>query len=474
MVANLDNSIGRFLFGRQGESSIRANFAVAHFVNFQNLLLLNLPPQFSQENNGGGSDTNFLQNGAISNALLPSNTPALARAATGSIILDQTTPYTLSWAVSYQRQITDDMGIEFRFLSTRSRKLPVQVQFNGGIVRDQDLIIPTFFNQPTAAQLAGLPTLGAITAASPTVGVRGLAQYGFGAAVTGFPNVGKSWYDGGSVSLTRRFSRALGLTAAYTFSKTLDNSTNELNSSALNPRRPEDGFNIENEKGLSALDVPHRFVTSFNYDFTLFDRIENPVGQLFLKGWQANGIFQIQSGQPITIRSGIDSNRNLDAAGDRATFNPNGDPNVGSGIRALALVNGVITPVALGNPNTVAYVALNPNAAYVQTGFLARSNLGRNTFRTRGFNETDLVLIKNTRFGTDGRFNLQIGAEIIDLFNQRPRTIGGTGAQVEALFTGGVGSQTAAFAIPGNANFLDYSGGLFTGRTITMRAKFIF
>jgi hypothetical protein len=415
-----------------------------------------------------------LQSGAIPNVLLPANTPALARAATGSIILDQTTPYTLSFAVSYQRQITRDTGIEFRFLSTRSRKLPVQVQQNGGMVRDEDLIIPTFFNQPTAAQLAGLPTLGTITANSPTVGRRALAQYGFGAAVTGFPNVGKSWYDGGSVSLTRRFNRNLGFTAAYTFSKTLDNSTNELNSSALNPRRAQNGFNIEDEKGLSALDVPHRFVASFNYDIPFFNKAENPFARALLGGWQINGIFQIQSGQPITIRSGIDSNRNLDAAGDRATFNPNGDPNLSSGIQAVALVNGVVTPVALGNAATVAYVALNPNAGYVPTGFLARSNLGRNTFRTRGYNETDLVILKNSRFGTDGRFNFQIGAEIIDLFNQRPRTIGGTGAQVEALFTGGVGAQSAAFGIAGNPNFLNYDIGTFTGRTVTLRAKFIF
>jgi len=471
-----NNSIGRFLFGNLGESSIRANFAVSHFVNFQNLLLLNLPPQFSQENNGGGPATAFLQSGAIPNALLPSDTAALARAATSSIILDQITPYTLSFAVSYQRQITRDTGIEFRFLSTRSRKLPVQVQFNGGTVRDEDLIIPTLFSQPTAAQLAGLPTLGTITANSPTVGRRSLVQYGFGAnsAVTGFPNIGKSWYDGGSVSLTRRFSRNLGLTAAYTFSKTLDNSTNELNSSALNPRRPQDGFNIDDEKGLSALDVPHRFVMSFNYDVPFFNNDDNPFVRAFLGGWQINGIFQIQSGQPITIRSGFDSNRNLDAAGDRATFNPNGDPNISSGIQAVALINGVVTPVALGNAATVAYVALNPNAGYVPTGFLARSNLGRNTFRTRGYNQTDMVILKNTRFGTDGRFNFQIGAEIIDLFNQRPRTIGGTGAQVEALFTGGVGAQSAAFGIAGNPDFLNYDIGTFTGRTVTLRAKFIF
>ena len=477
-----ENSVGRFLFGSQGESSIRANFSVSHFVNFQNLLLLNLPPQFAQENNGGGPNTSFLQSGGIPNVLLPSNTPALARAATSSIILDQITPYTLSFALSYQRQINQNTGIEFRYLSTRTRKLPVQKQFNAPTVSAADQIIPTFYSRPTAAQLAGLPTFLDVVN-RPTVGIPALFDYGFGDNVvtTGFPNIGKSWYDGASVSLTRRFSRSLGFTAAYTFSKTLDNATNELNTSALNPRRAQDAFNIEDEKGLSALDVPHRFVMSFNYDFSVFDKIQNPVGRLFLTGFQLNGIFQIQSGQPITIRSGVDSNVNFDVAGDRALFNPNGTPGTSSRVCGLDANGNFLAPGGFFSPgtvttdinqcalggygpiNAVAYLVVNPDAQFIQRGFLAAgTTIGRNTFRTRAFNSTDIVILKNTRFGSDNRFNLQIGAEISDLFNQRPQTVFG------------VGAQTAAFGIAGNANFNDYSIGNFAGRQITMRAKFIF
>jgi hypothetical protein len=145
--------------------------------------------------------------------------------------------------------------------------------------------------------------------------------------------------------------------------------------------------------------------------------------------------------------------------GDRAIFNPNGDPNIGSTVTAID-ANG--NPVDLGDDATVAYVADTPNAGFVQTGFLARSNLGRNTFRTKGFNSTDLMLLKNTHFGRDGRYNFQIGAEFLDVFNQRPKTVAS------------VGAQTAAFSIAGNPNFLNYSLGDSRGRFITMRAKFIF
>ena len=336
------------------------------------------------------------------------------------------------------------------------------------------MAIPTLLSAPAPGQLAGLPSIGAILAANPKIGTGILEEFGFNGAVTAFPNIGRAWYDGVSASLNRRFSKNFTFTAAYTFSKTLDDSTNELNSSALNPRRPENagnrfdsnGLSLRNERGLSALDIPHRFVSSFGVDIPFFDKHENPLLRMLLSGFQVNGIFQIQAGQPVTVRSGRDSNLNFDAAGDRAIFNPNGDPEISSGIFAVNSAGTRIVDAngvdVLDDPSTVAYVALNPNAGFISTGFLARSTAGRNTLRTRGFSQTDLVVLKNTRFGTDGRFNFQVGAEIFDLFNYRPKTIGG------------VGSQTAAFAIAGNANFNNYDIGNFNGRTITMRAKFIF
>jgi len=478
-----DNWFSKFLFGNNGESSIRANFAVAHFVNFLNLLQLNLPPQFQQEINNGGPATQFLQSGGIPNVLAPVGTQTQARAATSSYIADQTVPVSYSFALSYQRQLSANTGIEFRYLHTSVRQLPIQIRRNTGRLTAGDFTMPTFYSMPSAAQLSGLRTLGQIGNNSATALTGDLQQYGFEQNVTAFDPIGKSNYDGGSISLTRRFTNNFGFTAAYTFSKTLDDSTNELNTSALNPRRPQDAFDIKNEYGLSALDIPHRFVVSFNYDLPFFKKDANPWKKALLGGWEFNGVFQAQSGQPITIRSGIDSNFNIDVAGDRAILNPNGTPGTSSTVcpidsqgrflrgsnSAFFSTGTVVTNINqcrlgfYGPTNAVAYLVVNPNAQYIQTGFFTNAaTAGRNTFRTKGFNSTDLVIIKNSRFGREGRFNFQIGAEISDLFNQRPRTIYG------------VGSQTSAFGIAGNASFNDYSIGSFVGRQITMRAKFIF
>lgn len=489
---HFDNTLGRFFFGNQGQSSIRGNYARAYFSNFSNLTSISLPPTLQGELNGAGSATNFLANGAAGTAVfVPSTNPATLRALAGSFILDQIIPYSDSFAVSYQRELGKSMGLEVRYLKTYGRELPVQVQLNARQVPNAAFVIPTLLSAPTAAQLSGLPSITTIVANNPTIdattllGTRPLAQYGFAGALTGFPNIGESEYDGLSASLTKRFTRNFGFTAAYTFSRTLDNSTNELNTSALNPRRPQDagnffspqGLNLDTEKGRSPLDIPHRFVTSFNVDIPFFNNSENGFLKTVLGGFQVNGIFQIQSGQPITVLAGRDANRNGDAAGDRAIFNPNGDPNVSSGIQAVALVNGVVTNVAIGDTRTVAYVALNPNAGFISTGFFAKelANQGagtaqRNSVRTKPYNNTDLVILKNTRFGTDGRFNFQIGAEIFDLFNQRQQTlISNSDPQLR-----GFDPQTPAFATAGNANFLNYGLGVFPGRSITLRAKFYF
>jgi hypothetical protein len=485
---NFDNWLGRLFFGETGQSSIRANYSRAFFANFSNLASISLPPTLQAENRDTGTATNFLANGGAIGAFTPNLTPAFLRAGAASFILDPIVPYSDSFAVSYQRQLDRNTGLELRYLKTLGRLLPVQLQLNTAQTPSGAYVFETFLNAPTAAQLAGRPTRATVLANNPTLGVRPLAQFGFTNALTAFPNIGESEYDGVSASLTRRFARNFGFTAAYTWSRTLDNSTNELNTSALNPRRPQDsccyfsstgqfigqeGINLDTEKGRSPLDVPHRFVTSFNVEIPFFNNSENAFLKAVLGGFQINGIFQIQSGQPITVLAGRDANQNGDSAGDRAIFNPNGDPLISSGIYAVDIngtriqSNGVDV---LNSPNTVAYVALNPNAGYVSTGFLARelANQGagtalRNSLRTRGYNNTDLVVLKNTRFGPDGRFNFQIGAEIFDLFNQRIKTIYGFN-----------NVTTGSFATAGNANFLNYDISVVPGRTITMRAKFFF
>lgn len=487
--------IGGFLFGKDGESSIRVNFARTFAIAFSNLVSAGPPAALQGELVDAGPATAFLQNGGASNAPYVFNDSAAnIRAVTGSLILDHVSPYADAFAVSYQRQLNRSTGFEVRYLHTNGKDLFVQVQTNSRTVADGAMVIPTLFALPTAAALGALPTLGTIAAGDPvlkgaTQAPRQLPQ--FAGVLTSDPPVGKSRYDGVSFSVNRRLSRNFAGTAAYTWSRTWDNSFNELFTSSLNPRRSQDageffgaGIDLSADWAPSIVDIPHRFVASGIYEVPF--KSHNGFVNALVAGWEVTGIFQAQSGQLVDIQSGIDSNRNGDNAGDRAILNPNGDRNIGSPVVGLTLVNGVVTGVTVGsapNINVRAYVPgvlvngniiLNPNAGWVQTGYFAKelANGGagtapRNAFRTNAWNNTDMVFLKNTRFGSEGRFNFQFGAEVHDVFNQRPRTIAG------------LGSGARSFVLPGtnnsnNAFFLNYDAGVYSGRSVTLRTKFIF
>jgi len=483
---SFDSGIGHLLFGKDGESSIRGNFARSFFINFSNLVSAGPPAALQGELTDAGPATNFLASGGASPGPFVFNDSAgNIRAVTGSLILDHVSPYSDAFALSYQRQINRSSGFEIRFLRTYGRKLFVQIQANSQPVVDAAMVIPTLYSLPDAATLASLPTVGTVVANNPilngaTIAPRQLPQ--FAGVLTINPPLGKSKYTGLSGSYNRSFARHFGATAAYTWSRTYDNSFNELFTSFLNPRRPQDageffqpqGLDISKDYSRSIVDVPHRFVASWIYEVPF--KSTNAFANAFTSGWVITGIFQAQSGQLVDVQSGIDSNRNGDNAGDRAIFNPNGDPTKGTAVQGLTLVNGVVTAVNLGGaPNTDvrAYLAVNPNAGWVQTGYFAKelANGGagtarRNALRTAGFNTTDMDFIKNTRFGKDDRYNLQIGAEIHDVLNQRPKTVAG--------FVDNIRGGARAFVLPQSPLFLNYDFGVFLGRTITMRAKFIF
>lgn len=476
---DFENGVLGWLFGRRGQSSIRVNAAMSYNSTFQNLIIFAQPPQIAQEIDinqvltaipNFNTAPGFLERGGLPPVQLPfTGGPAAIRAFIGGINNTEVfrASEIYSWALSFQRELTPTMALELRYIGTRGRHLPVQIPLNLPNTVESALVIPTFLSQPSAAQLQGLTTLDDIFN-RPDIFVQPFANQGFFGAVTGFPMVGNSQYDGASISVTRRFSQGLAFTTAYTWSKTIDDSTNELFSSVVNPRRPQSFNNLRDERSLSALDIPHRFVFAANYEIPLFRNHRNQFVKSFFGGWEIAPIFQAQSGQPFTALSGLDANLNFDSAPDRTVFNPNGTPGTGSGITAVGLVNGVVTTLGLGDGRTQAYVAANPNAQYIRAGFGALATAGRNTIRSNGFNRTDLTIIKNFRFGEE-RYNLQFGAEIFNLWNQRIRTIGG-GPSGDA----GVGPTNNAFNRVISPTFNDYSTGIFGGRTIQLRAKFIF
>src|SRR5438445_11760063 len=84
-----------------------------------------------------------------------------------------------------------------------------------------------------------------------------------------------------------------------------------------------------------------------------------------LGNWEVAPIYTYESPEYFTVQSGIDSNLNGDAWPDRVLVNPSGVAHTGS---AVTGVNRAGATVPAGDTSTVAYVATNPNARYIQAG----------------------------------------------------------------------------------------------------------
>jgi hypothetical protein len=292
--------------------------------------------------------------------------------------------------------------------------------------------------------------------------------------VTAFPKTGHSTYHSASVDFIHDFDHGLYLRANYTWAHNIDNSTNELFSSRVNPRRPQDWNNLGADRGRSVLDIRHKFALSWIYDIPKI-QTDSGFGKAFLHGWQINGTYVAQTGQPITPLAGTDSNGNGDSAGDRAIINPAGIPTIGTSTLPVCMNTttgassvGTGTSTCAAGSTTVGYVAVNPNAGWVVAQRGAISTAGRDVLSTPGLGLLNLSIYKNTHV-TESKY-FQFRLEMYNALNHRNFTLANLG--IFGLNSNAL-STTYANVAAGSLflNEHQFSGGF---RTVQLGLKFIF
>ncbi|MBI4875801.1 MAG: hypothetical protein HY822_14290, partial [Acidobacteria bacterium] len=102
-----------------------------------------------------------------------------------------------------------------------------------------------------------------------------------------------SIYNSGSVTVRRRFSKRLSVRAAYTYAKSLDESSNTGGTVQYNFANAQDSRNLKGERGRSDFDIGHSFVSSFVWTPGFFRH-------RLLRDWQVSGTGTIYTGQPFT------------------------------------------------------------------------------------------------------------------------------------------------------------------------------
>ena len=436
-----------------GKWSIRGGGQIAYDVIPLNFAINSLPPQLQTEQNptltcalpaapawctssGGKPGPGFLAGGGLLQVNVPPTTTADARAATQALILDMVDPKVITWSLGVQHELLKDSSIEVRYVGTRSLELPVQMRLNSASAFDPNVPGGGIAPLPTYLTASAVPA----TVASPASTLANfnnflanglfqpLATEGFFGNLTENPSIGTGIYHAGSVDFVHQFAKGLYFRANYTFSKNIDNSTNELFSSRVNPRRAQDGFNFAAERGRSALDLPQKFAITWVYDFPNVHS-ENRFVRGLAHNWEWSGTYLAQSGQPVTPLSNVDANANGDGAGDRTIINPAGVGLTGTTVEEVCNDGAggatriiTATSAACASSNMVGYVAANSNARFVQAGLGALANAGRNTVSTPGFNIWNMSLFKTMKFTE--RTSVQFRFQTFDIFNHQNYSLG--------------------------------------------------
>jgi outer membrane receptor protein involved in Fe transport len=262
----------------------------------------------------------------------------------------------------------------------------------------------------------------------------------------------------------RLMNDALSLGLAYTWSKTIDDSSEIFAQSDILSPNAQNPFCINRcERGLSALDRPHAFSANFIYDVPFFREQRGVVGRV-LGGWQVNGTYILTSGATFTPGQSFNGTLGLGntylTTGDRPFLaNPNADRRqVGiSQVDAALLygipvsnINGFYSQTAINatgevipvTPNDVKYIFNGPGAARIfGTPF---GSAGRNIERGPVFNQLNMSLFKNIKVYE--RLTVQLRGEAFNVLNHPNPGFGvAAGGYLPNININGAGTPGGAF-----------------------------
>jgi hypothetical protein len=350
------------LFGN-GVTAVRGGYGIFYSREILGafILIASNPPfqerleieNTSLSNPGGGSTRNFD---------LPINL--------SSMDTKQHTPYTQQWNLNIQQSLTRGTVLEVGYAGSRALHM----------MRSRDLNLG-----PLSADVAA----GRINAAA-------LRPYSGWGSISHREQSYGSVYHGLQIGLDRRFHAGLGIKAAYTWSKAIDDAEFTGGIYGVSAYYPT---HLNGQRGPATYDTPHRFVASYIYQLPGFSN-HNALVRGVLGGWSISGITVFESGYPFTPTTGRD----------------------------LAGLGGALDqrPLVVGNwkmEERIGTLYFSPDAfALPAAGTLAPT--GRNFMRLPGTHNWDLSLAKD--FSLHERSKLEFRAEAFNAFNHTQFSAVGT------------------------------------------------
>jgi predicted heme/steroid binding protein len=292
-------------------------------------------------------------------------------------------PEAWAWNVTIERELFWKSLLSVGYVARRGLHLQ----------RESDI------NQPTLA----------VRAANPGVNPNAIRPFkGFG-SIRETDNVANSIYHSLQIAWNRRFSNSFQFGVSYTFSKSMDNGSNQRD---VVP----DTYDVSMLWGPSEFDARHIAIINYLYQFPFFRKQSGFAGRV-LGGWQISGITQFQTGLPCSVIA-----PNVDYAGVGQ------DANWGCGGNGqFWVVNGKPKIIGTFGPKGQWFATTNPDGSPIFTapaGGTFNTQRVRNLIYQPGYQNWNMGLFKT--IPVNERFRFQFRAEAYNVWNH-PNWCGNSG-----------------------------------------------
>ena len=425
-----DHGILRSIFGKDGDSSIRASFGMFYtaFPGLSAGIMYSVPP----------FGYNYLSPQApifatpFVNAADPIGTPntnpypiifpphsvsasnpytAFDWSAVTPISADpyfyyrNTVPYIENFMLSIQRQITQRMLLTVSYVGNQGHHILADQPSNLG-----NPALCLSLSQPSEVA-SGSPTCGPYAEDGTFTSASGQVYYGTrrgllgstynGVIFNGSPTelygedtaqktIENSNYNALETTLRYSWTRTT-VSLSYTYSKSIDQGSNL--GEVINP------YNPALSRAISAWDLRHNFVATYNYGLPL-ERLFRCTNRL-TEGWSISGTTRFSTGFPVTLYDQSDSSL---------------QGSLGNGVNNQLIDTPVYTPGPLDINTNPRNGRLEFNKALLQPENLGQvGNAPRRFFYGPGINNFDMQLSKNVRI-TEAK-SLDLRLEAFNVFN---------------------------------------------------------
>jgi hypothetical protein len=373
-------------------------------------------------------------------------------------------PYVQQWSLSVQRELPKNMVATFAYVGSKGTHLTTELEVNQ-LAPLANSLNPFGPHEPLIGTLnIGLGDCGAfnggsffllnntsVTAAQPAfvnleASCYGLVQPNVPGTqpppdpnalrqfapslgrIFSLQNVANSGYNAFQTTL-RRVAGPLTLGVSYTYSHSLDDSSDRsdatfVNSFDLRANRASSNFDQRHLLNISYVYALDRLADKLRYWFSdegyeslepgAAPQVAMPISpsrtsHALLDNWELSGITVYQSGTPFSVING-GSNTQISTLDNAGVAN-----GAGAGSYADVIGDPYATPPFGGkNPQSIGPLLLNP-AAFVAPRGLTFGNSGRNFLNNPGRLNFDLALLKHFKLTESSRLELRM--EVFNIFN---------------------------------------------------------